>query len=81
LRIYLRKSAGSFAIFAAIRRASSRVSGLVFSFEHLAARLKNRHHGLVDREHIKSDRICLSCGKANLAGTIPGIGEPLESRT
>jgi hypothetical protein len=29
----------------AIRRASSRVSGFVFSFEHLAARLKNPHYG------------------------------------
>lgn len=32
-------------MFAAIRRASSRASGFVCSFEHLAARLKNRHHG------------------------------------
>jgi hypothetical protein len=54
----------------------------VFSFEHLAARLKNRHHGLVDREHIKSDRNCLSCGMAmRFARTIPGIDEHPESRT
>jgi hypothetical protein len=33
------------AMFAAIRRVSSRLSGFVCSFEHLAARLKNRHHG------------------------------------
>jgi hypothetical protein len=32
-------------MFAAILRASSRVSGFVFSFEHLAVGLKNRHHG------------------------------------
>jgi hypothetical protein len=38
-------SSGSLAMFTAICRASSRVSGFVFSFEHLAARLKNRHHG------------------------------------
>jgi protein gp37 len=45
---HLRPSAtecGSLAIFAAIRRAKSRVSGFVFSFEHLAARLKNPHYG------------------------------------
>jgi hypothetical protein len=54
----------------------------VCSFEHLAARLKNQHHGLVDREHIKSDHICLSCGKAmRLALTIPGIGELPELHT
>jgi hypothetical protein len=39
----LRKNSDSFAIFAAIRRASSCASGFVFSFEHPAARLKNRH--------------------------------------
>jgi hypothetical protein len=59
-----------------------RASGFVFSFEHLAARLKNSHLWLMDREHIKSDCICLSCGKAmHLARTIPGIGELPESRT
>jgi DNA-directed RNA polymerase subunit RPC12/RpoP len=58
------------------------MSGFVFSFEHLAARLKNQHHGLVDREHIKSDHICLSCGKAmRLTRTIPGIDELPELRT
>ena len=54
----------------------------MFSFEHLAARLKNRHLWLMDREHIKSDCICLSCGKAmRLARTIPGIGGLTELRT
>jgi rubredoxin len=54
----------------------------VCSFEHLAARLKNRTLWLVNREDIKSDRICLSCGKAmRLARTISGIGEPPELRT
>jgi hypothetical protein len=37
-----RNSSGSFAIFPAIRRASCRVSGFAFSFEHLAVRLENR---------------------------------------
>jgi hypothetical protein len=32
-------------MLAAIRRASPRASGFVFSFEHLAVGLKNRHHG------------------------------------
>jgi hypothetical protein len=36
----------------------------------------------MDHEHIKSDHICLSCGKAmRLARTIPGIGELPELRT
>jgi hypothetical protein len=38
-------NSGGLAIFTAIRRASSRASGFVFSFEHLAARLKNPHYG------------------------------------
>jgi hypothetical protein len=33
-----------YAIFAAIRRASSRVSGFVFSVEHLAVRLISHHY-------------------------------------
>jgi hypothetical protein len=61
------------------RRASSRASGFVYSFEHLAAQLKNALW-LMDREH--PDHICLSCGKAmRLARTIPGIGELPELRT
>lgn len=36
----------------------------------------------MDREHIQSDRICPSCGKAiRLARTIPGIGKPPALRT
>jgi hypothetical protein len=44
--------------------------------------LKNHQLWLLDREHIQSDRVCLSCGKAmRLAGTNPGIGEPPELRS
>jgi hypothetical protein len=65
----------------AILRASSRASGFMCSFEHLAAQLKNRHLWLMDREHIKSDHICLSCGQAmHLARTIP-VGALPELRT
>jgi hypothetical protein len=44
-RSHLDNNSGSLAMFAAIRRASPRASGFVFSFEHLAVGLKNRHHG------------------------------------
>jgi hypothetical protein len=36
----------------------------VCSFEHLAARLKKPALWLMNCEHIQSDHICLSCGKA-----------------
>jgi hypothetical protein len=37
---------------------------------------------LMDREHIKSDHFCLSCGQAmHLVRTIQGIGELSELRT
>jgi hypothetical protein len=36
----------------------------------------------MDREHIQSDHICLSCGKPmRLSRTIPSIGELPELRT
>jgi hypothetical protein len=67
-------------MFAAIRRASSRVSGFVFSLEHLGGPVEKSALWLMDREH--PDHICLSCGKAmHLARTIPGIGEPPALRT
>jgi len=69
-------------MFAAIRRASSRATGFVFSFEHLAPRLVNSQLLNVDPQPLQSDRICLSCGKAmRLARTIPAIGAVPELRT
>jgi len=54
----------------------------VCSFEHLAARFAKAPLWLMDREHIKSDHICLSCGKAmRLARTIPSIHGLPELRT
>jgi coenzyme F420-reducing hydrogenase gamma subunit len=75
-------SSGSLAMLTAILRASSRASGFLCTFEHLAARLINSQLLEVDPRPLQPDRICLSCGKAMcLSRTIPAIGAVPELRT
>jgi hypothetical protein len=64
------------------RRAPSRVSGFCALLNIWRLSWKIANYWLMDREHIQSSHICLSCGKVmRLARTIPAIGAVPELRT